>query len=114
MLPKMMWFRSVWLGVTEISTRPSANRVVKTMPIAASSLTRLVPRIAPMSATARNPNTSAPSANGAPNDVGEHDPGQHGVRDGVAHQRPADQHQPARQHRADDGGDDGRRRARAP
>ena len=66
MLPKTMWFRSVWLGVTEMSTRPSAKRVVNTMPMAASSFTLLVSRIAPMRATARSPNTSAPSANGAP------------------------------------------------
>ena len=32
---------------------------------------------------------------------GEHDAGQHGMRDGVAHQRPALQHEIAGQHRAD-------------
>ena len=66
MLPKMMWLRSVWLGVTEIITSPAANRVVKTMPMAASSLMRLVPRTRPMRPTARKPKTTAPSANGTP------------------------------------------------
>ena len=61
-----MWLRSVWLGVTEMSTSPNAKSVVKTMPIAASSFTRLVSRMTPMRPTARRPNTMAPSANGAP------------------------------------------------
>ena len=66
MLPKMMWLRSVWLGVTEIRTSPRAKRVVKTMPMAASSFTRLVPRTSPIMPTARNPKTTAPMANGTP------------------------------------------------
>ena len=65
-LPKMMWLRSVWLGVTEMSTRPRANSEVNTIPIAASSLTRLVLRTTPIRVTAISANTSAPSANGAP------------------------------------------------
>lgn len=62
----MMWLRSVWLGVTEIRTRPSANSVVNTMPMAASSLIRPGLRTAPMSPTARKPKTMAPNANGTP------------------------------------------------
>ena len=62
----MMWLRSVWLGVTEISTSPSANNVVNTIPIAASSLIREVSRTTPIRATAAKPKITAPSANGAP------------------------------------------------
>ena len=65
-LPKRMWFRSVLDGVTEISTRPSAKRVVNTMPIAASSRTRPLRRTPPMSATATRAATTAPTAKGAP------------------------------------------------
>ncbi|CPU64119.1 Uncharacterised protein [Mycobacteroides abscessus] len=74
-LPKRMWLRSVWLGVTEMRTRPSANSVVNTTPIAASSLTRDVSRTAPMSSTASSPKTSAPSANGAPTTYASTTPG---------------------------------------
>ena len=65
-LPKMMWVRFVWLGVTEMSTRPSANRDVNTIPMDASSLTLLVPRSPPISTTASTPATSAPTVNGMP------------------------------------------------
>ena len=65
-LPKRMWFRSVLDGVTEISTRPSAKRVVNTMPMAASSRTRPLCCTPPMSATATRAATTAPTAKGAP------------------------------------------------
>jgi hypothetical protein len=58
--------RSVSDGVVEISTSPSANRPVKTTPMAASSFTRDVRRTTPMSATAPAPNTNAPIPNGIP------------------------------------------------
>jgi hypothetical protein len=65
-LPNRMWKRSTWDGITLTSTSPSANRPVKTMPIAASSLTRLVRLSPPIRPTAPAPNTNAPAANGAP------------------------------------------------
>ena len=65
-LPKRIWFRSVFDGVTEISTRPNANMVVNTMPIAASSRTRPLRRTPPMSATATSAAMTAPTAKGAP------------------------------------------------
>ena len=65
-LPKRMWKRSVCDGITLTSTSPSANRPVKTMPIAASSFTRLVRFSPPIRPTAPAPKMNAPAANGAP------------------------------------------------
>ena len=62
----MMWFKSVCDGVTEISTKPRANMVVNTMPIAASSFTLEVSRTTPIRPTAKKPNSTAPTANGTP------------------------------------------------
>lgn len=64
--PNSTWCRSIWLGFFEISTTPRANSVVKTMPMVASSLTRLVPRTSQINATAMPAKTRAPSANGTP------------------------------------------------
>ena len=64
--PKRIWFRSVLEGVTETSTRPSAKRVVKTMPIAASSRTRPLRCTAPIRVTATSAAITAPTAKGMP------------------------------------------------
>ena len=64
--PKRMWLRSVFEGVTEIRISPKAKRVVKTIPIAASSRTRPLRCTAPMSATATRAAITAPTAKGAP------------------------------------------------
>ena len=101
-----MWLRSTWLGVTDTSTTPSANRLVKTTPIAASSLTRVVSRTSPISATDPIAEHQRADRERQPDEVGQHDAGQHGVGDGVAEQRPADEHEPAREQRAHDRGDE--------
>ena len=44
---------------------------------------------------------------GCTENVGEHHAGQHRVRDRVAHERPAEQHEPAGEQGADGGGNDG-------
>ena len=62
----MMWFRSTWDGVTETRTSPRANKVVNTIPMAASSLTRLVALTPPIMATASTPKIDAPTAKGQP------------------------------------------------
>src|SRR5699024_7656573 len=49
-----------------------------------------------------HPEDDRPDREGHPDDVGEHHAGQHGVRDRIAHQRPAHQHEPAGQQRAHD------------
>ena len=90
----MMWLRSVWLGVTEMRTKPNAKRVVKTIPIAASSLTATGVTDQSDQRYGDQPEDQGPDSKWCADDVSEDNTRQHGVRDGVAHQRPPDEHQP--------------------
>lgn len=73
--PNRTWVRSTELIIFEISISPSAKRVVKTIPITASSLILVLFLMYPMRTTASMANTKAPSPKGIPSMYASTTPG---------------------------------------
>ena len=78
----------------------------KTTPMTVSSLTRLFSFRKPVAMRAGHAGGEGADRERQADDIGEHDAGQHGMGDRVAHQRPALEHQEAGQQRHGGGDQD--------
>ena len=101
MLPSTMVWMLTDVGQIDAISSPSANSEVKTRPITASSRNRVCCLTKPMPIEARMPAKNAPRANGKAEDIGARNARHDRMRERVAHQRPALEHQIGGQEGAD-------------